>query len=152
MRLATLADKERIEAICNDPLIRVWSAPDNAPPSDASRYLPPNGEAIVFDEGCYMANRMAPGIYAVHLNLLRSARGQRAVELTQEAIDVAFTQTDAQELIAPVPVTSPQVRWLVTALGFRRRFVWPASFLVGGVLREVVAYSMTRTTWETNHA
>lgn len=129
MRLATLADKDLIESICNDPLIRTWTAFQGAPLCDATKYLTAPSFAVVGEQGCFLAHHLDGTRYVIHTNLLPEFRGERAIEASKEALALAFLKTDATELLTMVPATIPHARLLARQMGFRllfnRQNVWP---------------------------
>lgn len=129
MRFATLADKGLIESICNDPLIRTWTAFQGAPLCDAAKYLTAPSFAVVGEQGCFLAHHLDGTRYVIHTNLLPEFRGERAVEASKEALALAFLKTDATELLTMVPATIPHARLLARQMGFRllfnRQNVWP---------------------------
>lgn len=147
MRLATIADKPRIEEICNDPLIRVWTAFDGAPACNATRYLTEPSFSVLGDDGCFLAHNIDPTRYVIHTNLLPSCRGERAVEASKKALALAFLTTDASELLTMVPATIPHARLLARQMGFRylftRRAVWPAL----GEMHNMGFFSLTLDDW-----
>jgi hypothetical protein len=147
MRIATFADKARVEEICNDPLIRTWTAFDGAPPCDATQYLTKGSFTVLLDDGCFLAHRIEPGRYIIHTNLLPTCRGQDAVEAARQALAMAFVQTDAIELLTMVPATIPHAKLLARRMGFRHLFdraaIWPAL----GSMHDMGFYSLTIDDW-----
>lgn len=132
MRIATYADKARLERIITDPLLRTWTAFDGADPScDAGRYLTIPSFAVIGDEGCFLAHNIGHGRYVVHTNLLPECRGAQAIRAGREALRIAFLQTDCTELVSMVPGNMPHVRWFAKAMGFRHAFtrtnLWPVA-------------------------
>lgn len=147
MRLATPADVQRIEEVCNHPLIRVWTACDGAPPCSGAQYVTAPSFSVIGEEGCFLAKHLDPGRYAIHTNLLPEHRGEFAVEAAKAALAVAFLQTDAMELVTFVPATIPHARLLARRMGFRFLFnrgsIWP----VNGERYGMGFYSLTLDDW-----
>lgn len=147
MRLATVADVPRIEEICNDPRIRVWTACDSSPPCMGKQYVSAPSFSVIGDEGVFLAKCIEPQRYVIHTNLLPEHRGAQAVELAREALNVAFTETDALELLTMVPHTVPHARVLAKQMGFRHLFtrhnVWP----IEGVRHAMGFYSLSIDDW-----
>jgi hypothetical protein len=147
MRLATIADKERVETICNDPVIRLWTAFEGAPACDATRYLTAPSFAVIGESGCFLAHHLDTTRYVIHTNLLPECRGAKAVEASKEALALAFLKTDATELMTMVPATIPHARLLARQMGFRvlfnRQAVWPAL----GELHAMGFYSLSLDDW-----
>ena len=150
MRFATMADKDEVEAICNNPLVRLWTS-FSGKPCDATRYLTEPNKTILFEHGCFLGVNLGDGRYDVHLNLLPNCRGQQAIEVTKAAVDMAFEQLNAQELIGQIPVSIPQSAWIAKKIGMKYRYtidnMWPA----GGVLHDVRVHSIQRGDWEQEH-
>lgn len=145
MRLATTEDFPRIEAICNDPALREWAA-DGAPPFDAACIKTPSF-AVIGEEGCFLAMAIEPSRYMVHTSILPAYRGQQAQVASQEALRVAFCETDALELETLVPASIPHAFLFARQMGFRQRFkresLWPWQ----GQLHSVAFLSMTVLDW-----
>lgn len=147
MRIATPDDQPRIEAIVNDPLLRVWNSFDGAPLCDAAKYLAAPSFTLLGDEGCFLALCVDPGRYVIHTNLLPRCRGEAAVVASRDALAMAFLRTDAAELLTMVPATLPHARLLARRMGFRllfeRRAIWPA----GGTRHDVGFYGLALADW-----
>lgn len=148
MRLATMADRQRIEEICNDPLIRVWTACDGAPPCDAEKYLVPPSYTLMDERGCFLGLNIGPGSYVFHTNLLPTCRGfDSAPKAAAEALRVAFLQTDTQELLTMVPGNMPHVKMMARLMGFKHQFdrqaLWPAN----GVKHDMGFYRLSLDEW-----
>lgn len=147
MRFATTADKERVEAIVNNPLLRVWNSFEGAPPCDAAKYLTAPSFTVLGDEGCFLALCIDPGRYVIHTNLLPHCRGADAVMAAFEALALAFIRTDAVELLTMCPATLPHAKMLARRMGFRHQFdrkaLWPA----GGERHDIGFYSLTLSDW-----
>lgn len=147
MRLATLQDKDLIESICNNPLLRVWTACDGAPLCDATKYLTAPSFTVVDDRGCFLAFNIAPGAYVIHTNLLPHCRGAEALKAFDDALKVAFIQTDATELLTMVPKMMPHARYMARKAGFVHQFdrwgIWPA----GGIRHDMGFYRLQLSDW-----
>lgn len=147
MRLATISDKARIEEICNDPVIRVWTAFEGAPLCNATPYLTAPSFAVLGENGCFLAHNVEPARYIIHTNLLPNCRGERAVEASKQALAIAFLQTDATELLTGIPTVIPHARLLARRMGFQllfnRQSIWPAL----GELHAMGFYAMTIDEW-----
>ena len=147
MRFATLADQAAVEAICNDPLIRVWTAFEGAPLCNAEKYLTHPSFVVIGDEGCFLAQSYGEARYCVHTNLLPHCRGAQAMRVAREALRMAFVQTDCRELVTMVPADNPQADWMARAMGFRLVFkrvsLWPG--LLGR--HDVRFFSMSIDDW-----
>jgi len=147
MRFATLADREQVEAVVNDPRLRLWNSFDGAPLCDARKYLTAPSFAVLGDEGCFLARCIDPGRYVIHTNLLPHCRGADAIQAAQEALALAFLRTDARELLTMCPATAPQAKWMARRMGFQHLFdrarVWPS----GGVLQGMGFYSLSLDEW-----
>ena len=145
MRLATPDDYPQIEAICNDPSMQASRA-EGAPPFTASR-IGASSFAVIGEEGCFLAMCIEPSRYMVHTSILPAYRGERAVAASQQALQVAFCQTDALELETMTPATAPHARLFARQMGFRYRFarerLWPAH----GELHSVGFLSMSILDW-----
>lgn len=144
MRLATAADREHIEALCNAPEMRVWSAFDGAP---LWQMPAPPSFAVVGEEGCLLADHVEGQRFAVHATLLAHCRGARAVQACREGLAIAFTHTGAQELMAPVPRSIPQSRWLAWQLGFQYVLTTPPLWRVDGHVFPADVFRLTRQEW-----
>lgn len=147
MRLATMADKDRIEEICNDPVLRVWTAFDGAPPCEATKYLTAPSFSVIDERGCFLALNLDPGRYVIHTNLVPDCRGQDAEHACDEALSVAFIKTDATELLTMVPASVPQAKVMARRMGFRHLFGRPALWPAGGVRHDVGFYGLTLSDW-----
>ncbi len=147
MRLATMEDKDQVEAICNHPQIRVWTACDGAPTCDAAKYLAAPSFSVLDDRGCFLALNLDPGRYVIHTNLLPSCRGAQAVTACREALGVAFLQTDAVELLTMVPANMPHVKMLARRMGFRHQFDRRAFWPVGGMKFDIGFYRLGIDDW-----
>jgi len=147
MRLATPADQARIEAICNDPLIRTWTAFEGAPLCNAAKYLTAPSFSVIGEEGCFLAQHLDTTRYVIHTNLLPEYRGEAAVIASKEALALAFLKTDATELLTMVPATIPHARLLARHMGFKLMFnrqrVWPAL----GELHAMGFFSLSLDDW-----
>lgn len=147
MRLATVDDVARIEEVCNHPLIRVWTAYDGAPPCSGAQFVTAPSFSVIGEEGCFLADSLEPGRYAIHTNLLPEFRGELAVKAAKNALAVAFLQSDATELVTYVPATIPHARLLARQMGFRllfnRESIWP----VNGERHGMGFYSLTIDDW-----
>jgi hypothetical protein len=122
LRFATPADIPRIEEICNDPQIRLWTAIDGAPACVADRYVAAPNFTILAEEGCFLLVSFGEGRYCVHTNLLPSYHGARALRVAREALEMAFLRTDMTELLTLVPACTPQAAWFSRSVGMRKRF------------------------------
>lgn len=148
MRFATLADQAAVEAICNDPSIRPWTAPEGAAPCSAVGYLTnPSFAVLAEGEGCWLARYLGANRYVIHTNLLPHARGARAVELARQALAMAFVKTTAVELLTMVPGNLPHARMLARRMGFRHVFDRPAIWPVGEQTFDMEFYSLTIEDW-----
>jgi len=147
MRLATPSDVQRIEDVCNHPLIRVWTACDGAPPCSGAQYVTAPSFSVVGDEGCFLAKHLDPGRYAIHTNLLPEFRGELAVQAAKSALAVAFLQTDATELVTFVPATIPHAKLLARRMGFRFLFNRAAIWPVNGERHGMEFYSLSIDDW-----
>jgi hypothetical protein len=145
MRLATPEDFPRIEAICNEPELRAWAA-DGAPPFDANRIGAPNF-AVVGEEGCFLAMAIEPSRYMIHTSILPAFRGHAAALASQEALKIAFCETDALELETLVPASIPHAHMFARQMGFRPRFVRERLWPWHGKLHSVAFLSMTVLDW-----
>lgn len=147
MRLATLTDKTRLEEICNDPSIRLWTSFEGAPLCDGLKYLTKPSFSVIGEEGCFLASYLDPTRYIIHTNILPDFRGERAVKASQEALAIAFLQTDATELLTMVPSTIPHAKLHARRMGFRSLFVrknlWPCN----GHRYDVEFYSLSVGDW-----
>jgi hypothetical protein len=147
MRFATLADKQQIEDICNEPVNLVWSSFIGAPLFIADRYLTAPSRTILGDQGCFLFRWLDPGRYVVHANLLPACRGIEALEASLDALHMMFIQTDAMEILAMIPITTPQAKFVAKHLGFRYRLtresLWPSD----GELRDVEFYTLHMDDW-----
>jgi hypothetical protein len=149
MRFATIADKETVEAICNHPLIRVWTAFEGASPCEATPYLTPPSFTVMDERGCFLAQCIDPGRYVIHTNLLPECRGSAAIEAIKEALNLIFVYTDADELLTMVPVTIPHARVMAKSIGFRHLFDRPNFWPANGSRHEIGFYSLSFTDWAT---
>jgi hypothetical protein len=145
MRLATPDDYPRIEVICNDPGVRLWAC-DGAPPFSTSRLVPPSF-AVLGVEGCFLAMSIEPSRYMVHTNILPDFRGELARIASEEALRIAFCQTDALELETLTPVTIPHAQLFARQMGFRYRFTREKLWPWRGELHNVNFLSMSILDW-----
>lgn len=152
MRFAKPSDRALVEEICNNPIIRVWTACDGAPACSALKYLTAPSFALFDERGCFLALCIDPGRYVIHTNLLPHCRGQAALDTCMEALHITFTQTDATELLTMVPDNAPHVRLVARAMGFRRVFAREAIWSVNGVKHGLGFYSMTLADWAASGA
>lgn len=129
MRIAAFADKDMVERICNDPMIRAWTSFEGAPLCDATRYLTPPNLVILFEGGCFLLDCIEPTRYVVHTNILPGCRGIEGLRAARYALALAFLKTDMLELLSMVPVSNPQADWFARANGlalrFTRKALWP---------------------------
>lgn len=147
MRFATVSDIPRIEEICNDPVIRVWTACDGAPACDAAKYVSAPSFTILGDEGCFLLHCLDKGRYAVHTNLLPAYRGELALAACKEALAMVFLATDALELVTYVPKVIPQAAVMARTAGFRHLFDRAALWPVQGELYSIGFYGMSLDDW-----
>lgn len=145
MRLATQADDAQLEAICNEPSIRSWAA-DGAPSFSASQIVAPSF-AVIGEEGCFIAACIERSRYVVHTSILPAFRGERAEIASEQALKVAFCETDALELETLTPATIPQARLFARQMGFRYRFTRERLWPWHGDLHNVGFFSMTVLDW-----
>lgn len=121
--LATPSDNELLESIMMHPEVRKWNACNGTPPFNPARYTAhPKSFAVLVDGGCFLAAALEKEAYAVHTNLLPTCRGRKAVEVGAEALNFAFLETDATQLVSMVPDNNPQARWFALRMGFRETF------------------------------
>jgi hypothetical protein len=146
MRVATLADRPRIEQICNDPRIRAWTAPDGAGLCSALKYLTPPNFSVVFDLGCWLAQYVDQGRYIIHTNILPEARN-RAPALCAQALQLTFTHTDAEDLLTMVPQTIPHAKLMARRMGFHKAFERKAVWPVAGVKYDMEFYRLGLFDW-----
>lgn len=145
MRLATPEDFPRIEAICNHPELRTWAA-DGAPPFDASRIVAP-AFAVIGQGECFLAEPIEPSRYMIHTSILPHHRGLAGQIASQEALKIAFCQTDALELETLVPASIPHAFLFARQMGFRQRFKRESLWPWHGQLHSVAFLSMTILDW-----
>jgi len=147
MRFATWEDKDQIEAICNSPLMRVWSSYEGIKPYNAEPYLFKPSRVIMGDEGIFSLLCIDPGRYVVHADLLPDHRGQEAINAAHEMLQMMFTQTDCMEILTMMPVVIPQSKWIARCVGFkyafRRENLWP----VEESMCDIEFYRMTLEDW-----
>lgn len=147
MRFADWADKDHIEAVCNSPIMRVWSQYDGIKPYSADQYLLKPSRVIVGDEGVFSLLCIDPGRYVVHADLLPDHRGQEAINASHEMIKMMFTETDCVELLTMMPETIPQAKWIARCLGFKYVFRREKSWPVGIDKCDIEFYRMTLEDW-----
>jgi hypothetical protein len=150
MRFATIADKERIEEICNDPLVRLWQTFDGLQPYKADQYLRDPSRVIIGEGGVFSLLRIDPGRYVVHADLLPEHRGQAAINAGKMVLEMMFCETDCVEMLAVIPCAIPQSKMYARCQGFkyafRRESMWPA----GRGLHDVEFYRLTLEDWMTS--
>lgn len=104
------------------------------------------------EDGGYLVNRLAEGLYVAHTLALPSARGLPMLRLMRDGFAYLFTATDAIEVTTLVPDgNAPADRWAQLA-GFRETFRREAFFplmgqAVGGSFR-----SLGYVDWALAHA
>lgn len=147
MRIATREDIGRIEAICNLPEIRMWTACDGATPTTGAKWVTAPSFSVIGEEGCFLAKQLDPGRYAIHTNLLPEHRGLAGLKACREALAVAFLQTDALQLVTYVPATIPQAGVMARMAGFRHVFDRPKLWPVDGVKADMGFYVLTIDDW-----
>lgn len=149
MKLATYADKPRLEEIINDPLLKTWTACDLVGDQhrSADSYLAIPSFAVIGTEGCFMAHNIGKGRYVVHTNLLPQWRGTAALRAAREALRVAFLQTDATELVSMVPDNIPQALWFAKAMGMKVAFTRPSCWPAMGKWWPATFVEMTLDDW-----
>lgn len=138
MRFATAADRAFVDAVMNDPVLRVWKRHDRSPERcDPEPYLTPPSFTVVCDDGCFPIHAEGDGCYAVHVDLLPACRGLAAVERSREAMEFIFDNTDARVLLAYVPAMNPRARWVSRQLGFEPITTIPNAWPVAGQLFDI---------------
>lgn len=147
MRFATHDDIPRIEEICNNPVIRIWTAPKGWPACKAEPYVIYPNFTIIGDEGCLLVAHIDTNRYALHVNLLPHCRGQKGIAAGKEAMAMVFSRPEVGELFAVVPRCIPQSIWMARKFGFIHQFDKPAMWDVGGVKFDVCIYQLTREQW-----
>ena len=144
VRLATAEDFAFIDRVFNDPAVRTLA---DAPAFEAAKGIQGASFAVVGEEGAFLAIAIEPSRYLVHTGILPEFRGERAVLAAQQALRIAFTQTDALELETLTPACIPQARLFARQMGFRHRFSRPNLWPNNGELLSVGFHSMTILDW-----
>lgn len=147
MRFATASDVARIEEICNDPRIRLWTAFDGAPPCRGEQYVAAPSFTILGEEGCFLVKHMEEQRYCFHTNLLPHCRGAKALAAAREALRMAFLHTDCRELVTMVPGNMPHAALMARLAGLRQRFERPNIWLANGVRFGMAFYGLTLEEW-----
>lgn len=147
MRFATLADSKQIEDICNNPLLRMWTAPEGWPPCSGIQYVTEPSFTIIGDEGCLLVPYIDGNRFALHVNLLPHCRGANALIAGKQAMTMVFSRPEVHELIAAIPRSLPHSIWIARQFGFRHWFDKPNAWPVGGMKFDVRIYRLTRQEW-----
>jgi len=147
-RYATLSDTALVNSICGDPEVRKWTANDGAPPFDATPWLTSRTALVVLvDGGCFLSNHLGDTTYEVHTNVLPGFRGKAAIINGGLALMLAFLTSPAETFKTRVPANNLRAKWFAEALGFRPTFLQERKWLQGGVLHDIIHYSLSIDEW-----
>jgi len=99
-RLATPADHALLESIVLHPDVHATNGGGSFDPAKYTAH--PTNFAVIVDGGCFLADALEQGAFAIHTNFLPDARGAHAAEQSADALRLAFTATPAEVLYTKV--------------------------------------------------
>jgi len=137
-----------INAILNDPSVRQSVADEGNKPLDISAAVSNQQNILLMGEfgGC-MFFYLQPGVYEVHTQVLRHARGRWTRALTQACAEWMFTRTPAYEIVTRVPKLHIPARAAALAQGMRYEFTRPMECRFHGTVMDVDIHSFRIQDW-----
>lgn len=116
-RRATGADHELLASIVLHPEVH---ATNGRGAFDPEKYTSePFSFAVIVEGGCFLADAIEHAAYAIHTNMLPTARGAQALRAARNALAFAFTSTDAEVLYTRVAADHRAALWFAHGMGFR---------------------------------
>lgn len=116
-RLATPEDDALLSSIVLHPAVHASNGGGPFDPTQYTRH--PKSFAVIVEGGCFLADALEQGAYAIHTNFLPEARGVNAVRASRQALHLAFTGTDAEALYTKVDASNLHTLWFAHAMGFQ---------------------------------
>lgn len=139
---------ERINEIVNHLSIYSWIKGTHTQPLDLTNFAAnPDNVCLVGEHGCVLFQKLQPGIYEFHTNVLPEGRGAWMLEQWKAVSRWMFTKTDAFELITKCPdgnmASKASARAVGCSLVFRTGPIWQTD----DGLVPVDVYSMVMQNW-----
>lgn len=110
-----------LNTVVNDPTVRPWLGGEGELDLTAVIANPAN-YAFVTAGGGWLLVKHEAGVYELHSQFVKEARGRHVFEVGREAIRRFFAETDALEIVTKVPVKNRPASVGACLMGFAERF------------------------------
>lgn len=121
-------DRDYINSIVNASEVLPWVKLPDQDFLDISELIDDKNIVLAFDGGCFIFVYHEPGLYEVHSQALKNARGKTTLLAARAAAKELFLTTECVEIVTKVPVNNLAAKGLTLAMHFSMLFSrksWP---------------------------
>jgi hypothetical protein len=102
---------------------------------------------VIVEGGCFLANGLGDGVFEVHTNILKSARGKGAIVSAMKALTLGFFGSNAETFVTKVPANNLAARWFTKEVGFHPTYLQRNKWPQRGRLWDVQHYRLDIDDW-----